>query len=285
MRVIAEASNGKATVKPGPIAIFGSGEAASSSRKVHDRLLTQLTDPVHVAIIETPAGFQPNVDVVTAKIREYLTHHLQNFKPEVSTVSARRVGSAYDPNDPATAAPLESANYIVAGPGSPTYAIRHLRDTTTWRTLTRRHAEGATLALASASAIALGAYALPVYEIFKVGDDLTWVPGLNLFGLYGMELAIIPHWNNHEGGKDLDTSRCFMGVERFETLRTLLPPSTTIIGIDEHTSCVIDLARGQCDVMGVGSVSVLVAGGDVVYPTGASFSVSELQPSHVLARP
>jgi hypothetical protein len=28
-------------------------------------------------------------------------------------------------------------------------------------------------------------------------------------------LSFIPHWNNAEGGIDLDTSRCFVGLDRF----------------------------------------------------------------------
>jgi hypothetical protein len=67
------------------------------------------------------------------------------------------------------------------------------------------------LAFASAASIAVGRYALPVYEIYKVGADLHWVDGLDLFRVFGWELAIVPHWNNREGGDDLDTSRCFMG--------------------------------------------------------------------------
>ena len=69
---------------------------------------------------------------------------------------------------------------------------------------------------ASAGAIAIGRYTLPVYEIYKAGHDLHWQDGLDLFGPFGLNLAFVSHWNNGEGGADLDTSHCFMGKERFD---------------------------------------------------------------------
>ena len=71
---------------------------------------------------------------------------------------------------------------------------------------------------ASAAAIAVNRHALPVYEIFKVGEDLHWKLGLDLFGQYGLDLTIVTQWNNREGGEELDTSHGFMGRARFERL-------------------------------------------------------------------
>jgi len=52
------------------------------------------------------------------------------------------------------------------------------------------------LIFASAAAIAVNRHALPVYEIFKVGEDLHWKLGLDLFGQYGLDLTIVTQWNN-----------------------------------------------------------------------------------------
>ena len=93
---------------------------------------------------------------------------------------------------------------------------------------------------------------LPVYEIYKVGAELAWTPGLNLFGNLGMDLAIVPHWNNNEGGAKLDTSHCYMGNDRFNELKSMLPDETVILAIDEHTACVVDLGREQARVHGNG---------------------------------
>jgi hypothetical protein len=39
---------------------------------------------------------------------------------------------------------------------------------------------------------------LQVYEIFKVGEDVSAPPGLDLFGDFGLPLSFIPQWNNAE---------------------------------------------------------------------------------------
>jgi hypothetical protein len=121
----------------------------------------------------------------------------------------------------------------------------------------QRHAQGAALVFSSAAALAVSAHALPVYEIFKAGADLSWLSGLDILGPYGYHLTIVPHWNNKEGGADLDTSHCFMGLERFERLQSLLPPQETILGIDEHTACILDLSAEQGQVIGRGTLTLL----------------------------
>ena len=137
---------------------------------------------------------------------------------------------------------------------------------------------GATLALASAAVIAISALALPVYEIYKAGQDLHWQPGLDLFGAYGLKLVFVPHWNNAEGGAELDTSRCFMGRSRFEELLALLPPDATVVGIDEHTALAADLDTGTAEVMGAGDVTVLRRGDPLCFSPGGRFSLSEFGP-------
>jgi len=132
------------------------------------------------------------------------------------------------------------ANYVFLGPGSPTYAARNLEGTLALEYLLERHKAGAVLCFASAATLAVGAKVLPVYEIFKAGSELYWADGLNVFAAFGLELAIVPHWNNTDGGVHLDTSRCFMGQERMDQLRQLLPASTVLLGIDEHTALVFD---------------------------------------------
>jgi hypothetical protein len=98
---------------------------------------------------------------------------------------------------------------------------------------------------------------MPVYEIYKVGEDLHWKPGLDFFSQYGLSLSVIPHWNNRDGGEELDTSRCYVGKVRFEQLQEMLPKGNTVIGIDEHTGLILDFQNGCCDVMGKGSVTVI----------------------------
>src|SRR5579859_7987256 len=242
---------------PGPIVLFGSGEASPTARRVHAAALAGLSAPIRACVLETPAGFEPNSARVAGRLADFLRQRLSPFQPEVVVVPARRRGTPFSPDDPDVVAPLLQANYLVLGPGSPTYAAKQLTGSLAWHTILARHRLGAPLVLASAAAIAASAHTLPVYEIYKVGEDLGWKMGLNLLGPFGRNVAIVPHWNNHEGGAELDTSHSFMGQERFERLLGLLPSDVDVIGIDEHTALMLDFAAGTAVVFGRGGASWL----------------------------
>jgi hypothetical protein len=266
------------TQHPGLVALFGSGEIAPSGRKVHDWVMRQLSPPIRVAILETPAGFQPNSELVAGKMADFLSHRLQNYDPQVTVIPARKRGTPFSPDVPEIVAPLLQANYIFWGPGSPTYAVRELEGSLAWFLMVARHRLGAAMVLASAAAIASGSFTLPVYEIYKVGEDLHWLHGLDFFGAYGLTLAIVSHWDNTEGGAELDTRCGLMGRARFEQLAAMLPGEATVVGIDEHTALVMDLAGGECQVMGRGSVTVIRSARETQYRIGERFTVSELGP-------
>jgi hypothetical protein len=91
-----------------------------------------------------------------------------------------------------------------------------------------------------------------------------------------MTVSFIPHWNNAEGGVDLDTSRCFVGMERFEQWRALTPPENVVVGLDEHSGIIMDFDKQICDVHGVSSVTVAKQNSMEIYPAGAKFPFSEL---------
>jgi len=245
---------------PGPIILFGSGETSASGRKVFDAVLQDLRPSPNVALLETPAGFELNSAQVIARVAEFLEHRLQNYKPQITIVPARKRGTDHSPDDPDISAPLLQADLIFMGPGSPSYAVRQLKDSIAWYNTLARHRLGAAIALASAAVIAVSNQALPIYEIYKVGEDLHWKPGLDLFGYYGLQLVFVPHWNNNEGGSYLDTSRCFMGQPRFERMMELLPGQMTVVGIDEHTALIMDPAQACCHVVGRGGVTIIHTG-------------------------
>ena len=98
--------------------------------------------------------------------------------------------------------------------------------------------------------------------------------GLDLLGPYGLELAIVPHWNNTEGGTH-DTRFCFMGEPRLKHLEARLPDSAVIVGIDEYTALTIDPATRRGRVMGAGQVTVRCKGCELYYPAGSTFSLDE----------
>jgi hypothetical protein len=244
-------------IMPGPVILFGSGETSASAQAIYHRLFTTLDSPIRLAVLETPAGFELNSAWVAGRVATFVEKRLRNFDPQTAIVPARRRDSEFSPDDPDILAPLLSSNVIYMGAGSPTYAVRQLRDTLAWHTLSARHRLGAALVIASASVLAAGALTIPVYEIYKVGEDVHWKAGLDLLGPYGLSLVLVPHWNNNDGGADLDTSRCFMGLPRFARLLDLLPDTVTVVGIDEHTALALDLNAQTCQVMGRGGVTLL----------------------------
>lgn len=261
---------------PGPVIFFGSGETSPSGRKVFDLILQRLPPRPTISILETPAGFQPNSAAVAGQIAAFVQKHLRNFEPQTVVVPARRRDSAFSPDDPAIAAMLHPADAIFLGPGSPTYTVRQLHDTLTWQRLQTRHRLGAAILFASAAAIAAGVHVLPVYEIYKAGEELHWRQGLDFLAPFGLQLTFVPHWNNQEGGAGLDTSRCFMGRARFQALHSLLPDDSTLVGLDEHTALILDLAAGVGCIEGAGSVTLLRGGSSTTMTRGATFPLSQL---------
>lgn len=269
----------------GTVTLFGSGETSPTGGRVFEALARQVGGPPQIAILETPAGFEVNAGRVAGRVAEFLAVRLQNTHPRVTQVPARAKGTPLSPDSPDVVAPLYESNLIFLGPGSPTYTVRQLQDSLAWHLLQARHRLGAQLVFASAAAIAAGALALPVYEIYKVGEDLHWTPGLDFFASFGLTLAIIPHWNNQDGGSDLDTTRCFMGQARFERLMALLPPGVCVLGIDEQTSVTIDLAAGECAAAGLGCVHILRGGQMQDVPAGSRFLLQALGAFQPLSDP
>jgi cyanophycinase-like exopeptidase len=210
--------------------------------------------PVNIVIISSPAGFQPNVKAVHEEISQFFQISLANFHPQVQIIYAN---SRQEANNPDLLLPLKSADYIFIGPGSPTYAVKNLKDTLLYQEVLSCVARGTSLSLSSAAVIAFSRFCLPVYEIYKAGFSLYWEEGLNFYDKIFQKLTVIPHFNNQEGGKKLDTSCCFMGKDRFDQLAKLLSEGEKLWGIDELTAAVIDLKSKEIKVMGKGNLSGL----------------------------
>ena len=240
---------------------------------VHQDLIARVSDPrLNAILLDTPFGFQPNADEIAARTINYFRQHVGC---EISLASFRHGAQA-----PANALELligrlGQANYVFAGPGSPTYALRHWRDRGVRELLVEKVLQGGCVAFASAAAIGLGAYALPVYEIYKVGDDPSWTAGLDLLGEIGVRCAVIPHYNNREGGTH-DTRYCYMGESRLRLLESMLPHETLILGIDEYTACIIDVEAQSVTVRGRGGVTARRQGTERLWKR-TTFPLSELQ--------
>ena len=161
----------------GRIVIMGSGETAPTMVKVHRALIEQAGEGAR-AMLDTPFGFQANADDLTEKVQEYFTQSV-GVPLEVARWRRRDEPTAERER---TLALLRRASWAFAGPGSPSYALRQWEDTPLPRALVDVVGRGGTVVLGSAAAVTVGSHSVPVYEIYKVGDDPRWLAGLDLLG-------------------------------------------------------------------------------------------------------
>ncbi len=258
---------------PRVLAIMGSGETAPTMAKVHRELFSRFgPDPVPAAILDTPYGFQENADELTARTIKFFEESIGR-RVNVASYRSRDV----DPLTAATAlARIRESRYLMAGPGSPSYALRHWADSPIRAALADGLRDGGILTMASAAALTLGAVTIPVYEVYKVGEEPTWLPGLDLLGpAAGLRVAVVPHYDNAEGGNH-DTRFCYMGERRLRMLEGQLPPDTFVLGVDGHTALILDLERRTASVSGLGGVTVRVDGRSAVFPSGSSVDIDVL---------
>jgi len=236
--------------------------------EVHKSLLAHLPGNRQAAFIDTPAGFQLNADQISQKAAEYFHKHIQH---PLTTASYKSHAHMTDFDAEKAFHTLRESDYILIGPGSPTYAVRQWRESPIPEILTQCVKTGGILVAASAAALTVGRFTLPVYEIYKVGQDLHWQAGMDVLGNFGFNLVVVPHWNNAEGGTH-DTRRCFMGELRFRELVAMLPEDVSILGIDEHTACIIDFDKNLAEIKGLGRVTLRSPKGEAIFNSGESFA-------------
>ncbi|RPJ74582.1 MAG: cysteinyl-tRNA synthetase, partial [Desulfobacteraceae bacterium] len=158
----------------GMIVLMGSGELTATMVELHKELMRRSAAAGPAVFLDTPAGFQLNADQISAKAVAYFRTRVGHT---LATASYKvRVNGASLEAEKAFRA-LTQAGYILIGPGSPTYAVRQWQETPIPETLTQRVAAGGCLVAASAAALTVGRFTLPVYEIYKVGEGLRWEPG------------------------------------------------------------------------------------------------------------
>jgi len=257
----------------GIIALMGSGELTATMVEVHKELLAAVDGPPQAVFLDTPAGFQLNVDQLSQRAAEYFRKHVQHHM-SIASFKAKEKSSQYEAEQAFHT--LRQANFILIGPGSPTYALRQWQHTVIPEIFIRQVEGGGCLVVASAAALTVGRFTLPVYEIYKVGEDLHWAEGMNILQHFGFNLVVIPHWNNAEGGTH-DTRFCFMGEVRFNKLESLLPPDVSIFGLDEHTACLIDFEKDEAFIKGLGGVTLRRGGVEYTFDRGDRFPLDILR--------
>lgn len=260
------------TTAPRILAIMGSGETAPTMAKVHRMLVARAgPPPVPAALLDTPYGFQENADELTAKAQDYFADQI-GMPIELAPFR----GADADPLDRATAfARLQAARYLFAGPGSPTYALAAWRGSGLAALLAGKLERGGIVVFASAASLTLGASTAPIYEIYKVGEAPRWEDGLDVLGPLGLDVAVIPHFDNAEGAGH-DTRFCYLGERRLARMEAMLPEGRWVLGIDSHTALVLDLAAGTAAVHGLGGVTVRVRGRTERFAAGVVVPLGEL---------
>lgn len=235
------------------LSIMGSGETTPTMTGIHRELLSRAGGSA--VLLDTPYGFQENADDITARALEYFD---RSARVKVGVAQLRT--AADGPLAIATAvARIRAASWVFAGPGSPSYALRQWAATGVGPLLEDKLARGGIVVLSSAAALTAGVCAVPVYEIYKCGDTPFWLDAMNLLEPYGIRAAVIPHFDNAEGGNH-DTRFCYLGERRLQMMEALLPEGVWVLGVDEHTACTFDLDADLFSVTGKGVVTVRVAG-------------------------
>lgn len=262
---------------PRILTIMGSGETAPTMVTTHRTLTALLPSPVKAVVLDTPYGFQENAPELASRAVEYFR---TSINVEIAIAGLVRLHDTHIAADPVAIErglrTMTDSDYIFAGPGSPTYALRQWAGSNVANIINNKLRNGGIVTFASAAALTLGKATVPVYEVYKVGQDVQLLDGLDILSTIGINAAVIPHYDNAEGGNH-DTRFCYLGEKRLELFESMLDSDTYVLGVDEHTGLVIDLDAEEAKVVGNGTVTIRLRGESHVYESGATISLSLLR--------
>lgn len=252
---------------------MGSGETSPTMVTPHKQMIANVnsTKTAALNVLDTPFGFQENADVLTSKLTEYF--ELSVGHP-VGVVSLRNTHVSSAELAKAVNA-IRDSDWLFAGPGSPSYALKVWRELGITPHFDEVLSRG-TLVFASAAALTVGSHTIPVYEMYKVGQEPHWLEGLNLLEYHtGMSAAVVPHFDNTEGANH-DTRFCYIGEQRLRVLESVLPSETFIIGVDGHTGVSFDLDTRVASVFGLGQMTIRHHGESWIVNSGESATFEEI---------
>ena len=267
------------------LAIIGSGETSPTMVTVHRDLVSRLgLNAPQAIMLATPYAFQENATDVSARAQRYFADSVglqvrvaAGTSPHADPGMAPPLTGEAEEDEGRQAADIRTADWVFAGPGSPSYALAHWQAGPIAAGLRDRVLAGhGTTVLASAAAATVGQYTVPVYEIYKAGGAPRWLAGLDLLGTLGLKVALIPHYDNAEGGR-YDTRHCYLGMRRLAVMERELPADAAVLGVDEHTAMLIDLRAEDIEIRGRGGVTVRRSGNSVVLPSGTRLSIADLR--------
>ena len=258
---------------PRILTIMGSGETAPTMMKHHRELIARFPGTPKAVVLDTPYGFQENAAELASKAVEYFRKSVGH---PIEIAGLTRLHDEDTLIIEQGLSRVRQADYVFAGPGSPTYALRQWAGTSVPDIVRGKMRTGGAVTFASAAALTLGRYTVPVYEIYKVGNDPYWLEGLDVLGEIGLNVAVIPHYDNAEGGHH-DTRFCYMGERRLSILEEQLPTDAHVIGVDEHTGVILDLDSNTATVIGNSTITVRIKGHSTVHNAGDVISIDALR--------
>lgn len=256
---------------------MGSGETAPTMVKVHrsitEQLLPDTSDAkVHAYLLDTPFGFQTNAEEIATRAASYFR---ESVGAALEVAGLRSSSDLEGERGEHIVTRMAELPLVFAGPGSPSYALRQWRGTLVPPLLAEKLTLGGAVTFASAAALTLGSATVPVYEIYKVGEDPHWLEGLDLLGPLGLPAVVIPHYDNAEG-QTHDTRYCYLGEERLSLMELELASSSFVLGVDEHTALCIDFESRSASVVGHGGVTVRVRGRSGRFEAGETVALDQL---------
>ncbi len=266
---------------PRLLVIMGSGETAPTMKVPHRRVFEQIIASGHTVdpvMLDTPFGFQENAPILAASTTKYFS---DSVSQDVAVAGLARTDTGDSAAIESAMTKIRDANWVFAGPGSPTFALRQwhrtgLRDVLAEKLATSDQGGGGALVFSSAAALTLGVATVPVYEIYKVGMDPWWEPGLDLLSEIGVNAAVIPHYDNQEGGNH-DTRFCYLGERRLTMLEPELPEGAFVLGLDEHTGVIIDLDADTAEIVGKGGLTLRRDGTSLRHEAGSTIPLDVIR--------
>lgn len=222
-------------MKPGPIALVGSGEYLPVMAQIEGNLISGRGNKY--------------VQIPTAAAQE--GERSLNYWRDLGIAQANRLGVQPVPlmitdrtkaDDDEFVKQIEGAGLIYFSGGNPHYLADTLRDTKLWNAIYEAWLAGTAIAGCSAGAMAIANH-IPELRSFT----RTTTPG---FGLLP-NVRVLPHFD-----------RMFMNI----VSRIKHDKELTVLGIDENTALVGGL--DEWEVQGVGSVWVFFAGDKTQYKPG-----------------
>nr|MDA8118008.1 hypothetical protein [Actinomycetota bacterium] len=177
---------------PRILMLMGSGETSPTMVKSHREIFAALPKGAKAVLLDTAFGFQGNADDISQKAIDYFK---TSIGVDVGLASMRDASTASSLQLETFSNQLRDADYVFAGPGSPTYALRQWSELPLASILSEKLTSGGVVAFSSAAVLTLGRHTIPVYEIYKVGEPVQLRDGLDVLSAIGINAMVIPHLN------------------------------------------------------------------------------------------